>query len=329
MILKSLSDQILLEKTTKLAQEERRITSEILWCLLEVETRLLFASLGFSSLYEFCTQHLGYSEGSAHRRISAMRLLKSLPKEIQNKTEEKMISGDLSVTNLSLVHRFLKTEKKFAAKTYSDDEKSQLIDSLEGLSKKAAEKLLADIQPAFIPQEKERILSSTQTEIKFVATDGLMNKIKRVKELTAHANPNPSYAELFEKMTDLMLAKIEPQLENKSKSKNENETGNENKLSPQNSTSLESSASTPITAKTKPNSRYIPASIKREVWNRDHGSCTFRSENSGKVCGSKFGVEFDHVKPFSFGGTHVTENLRLRCKQHNALEAERAGIRRQ
>ncbi len=35
----------------------------------------------------------------------------------------------------------------------------------------------------------------------------------------------------------------------------------------------------------------------------------------------KYGLEIDHIKPFSVGGLATQENLRLRCRSHNQLAA--------
>lgn len=69
-------------------------------------------------------------------------------------------------------------------------------------------------------------------------------------------------------------------------------------------------------------SRYIPAAIRREVLERDGGRCTFIG-HSGHRCENQFGLEFDHITPQSRGGASTTANLRLRCRTHNQLEAER------
>ena len=68
--------------------------------------------------------------------------------------------------------------------------------------------------------------------------------------------------------------------------------------------------------------RHIPAEVRRQVWERDGGRCTFVAE-SGHRCGAKAGLEFDHVQPIARGGESVAGNLRLRCRTHNQFEAER------
>ena len=57
-------------------------------------------------------------------------------------------------------------------------------------------------------------------------------------------------------------------------------------------------------------SRIIPSSIKLEVWKRDNGMCV--------QCQSKDELHFDHILPFSKGGTSIkVENVQLLCARHN------------
>ncbi|MBI1791025.1 MAG: HNH endonuclease [Acidobacteria bacterium] len=56
--------------------------------------------------------------------------------------------------------------------------------------------------------------------------------------------------------------------------------------------------------------RLIPTPIKVEVWKRDRGRCV--------MCGAADELHFDHVLPYSRGGTSVTaENVQLLCARHN------------
>jgi hypothetical protein len=68
--------------------------------------------------------------------------------------------------------------------------------------------------------------------------------------------------------------------------------------------------------------RHVPAHVRREVWQRDQGRCTFVSD-SGHRCESRTRLEFDHVTPVARGGEATIVNLRLRCRAHNQYEAER------
>jgi hypothetical protein len=62
--------------------------------------------------------------------------------------------------------------------------------------------------------------------------------------------------------------------------------------------------------------------VKRAVWQRDGGRCTFVGE-SGRRCEAKRGLEFDHVTEYARGGEATVDGIRLRCRGHNQLTAER------
>jgi len=68
--------------------------------------------------------------------------------------------------------------------------------------------------------------------------------------------------------------------------------------------------------------RWIPAALRRDVWRRDQGRCSFVGED-GHRCNETRGLEFAHVKPWAKGFGHSVTNLCLRCIAHNAWEAER------
>lgn len=59
-----------------------------------------------------------------------------------------------------------------------------------------------------------------------------------------------------------------------------------------------------------PHRRVIPTSVKLAVWKRDSGKCV--------RCGATDELHFDHILPYSKGGTSITaENVQLMCARHN------------
>jgi hypothetical protein len=63
-------------------------------------------------------------------------------------------------------------------------------------------------------------------------------------------------------------------------------------------------------------SRIIPSAIKLEVWKRDNGCCV--------RCGSTDNLHFDHIIPYSKGGSSlVAENIQLLCARHNISKKDR------
>ncbi len=67
-------------------------------------------------------------------------------------------------------------------------------------------------------------------------------------------------------------------------------------------------------------SRHIPAAVRRHVWRRDDGQCAFRGP--GGRCGERGFLEFHHVRPFAEGGPPTADSIELRCRAHNAYEAD-------
>ena len=59
----------------------------------------------------------------------------------------------------------------------------------------------------------------------------------------------------------------------------------------------------------------------RTVWVRDLGRCAFVSKD-GRRCNERGFVEFHHVVPHGVGGPPTVANVQLRCKPHNAYEAD-------
>jgi len=64
--------------------------------------------------------------------------------------------------------------------------------------------------------------------------------------------------------------------------------------------------------------RLIPTNVKVEVWKRDKGCCVY--------CGSNVNLRYDHIIPFSKGGSSTTAaNIQLLCascnlKKHDNIE---------
>jgi hypothetical protein len=61
--------------------------------------------------------------------------------------------------------------------------------------------------------------------------------------------------------------------------------------------------------------RMIPPSVKLEVWKRDKGKCV--------KCGSTDNLHFDHIIPFSLGGSSlVVKNIQILCARHNIAKRD-------
>ncbi|HEY8279858.1 MAG TPA: HNH endonuclease signature motif containing protein, partial [Bdellovibrionota bacterium] len=67
----------------------------------------------------------------------------------------------------------------------------------------------------------------------------------------------------------------------------------------------------------------IPPTLRREVWARDQGVCTYQSPDTNKICGARDLIQIDHIQPLALGGKNELANLRLLCAAHNRARAEK------
>ena len=67
----------------------------------------------------------------------------------------------------------------------------------------------------------------------------------------------------------------------------------------------------------RPRRETIPKSVKMYVWQRDGGRCV--------ECGSNEKLEYDHIIPFSKGGSNTDRNLQLLCERCNRFKGAKIG----
>jgi hypothetical protein len=343
MLLNKIPSSLLITELKSLVDEERKLTVRILHYLKEIEARKLHLEAGFSSLFEYCVKELGYSEGSAHRRLSAMRLIRDLPE-----TEKAIEEGRLSLTAAAQAQTYFREVAKTRGPILRQ-EKIAIIAQLEGCSTRECERALIALDPnPILPAEKTKPLSEEHTLIQFVADRALLAKLERLKGLLAHQNFSGDYAKLFNRLADLGLEKLgygvsarrdsqkgkpgSPEAEKPGKAPitlNKPSNPNENEKDSQ-SADVKAGAQTNSgsNAQTPGPSRYLPAAVKREVWKRDGGRCVYVDPKAGRRCSSRHGLQFDHIHPHARGGEGSAQNLQLLCGAHNRYRAEKMGLRR-
>ena len=233
-IFRALSDEDLLRQTLDKTAQERNLTAEVLKLLEEINRRKLFAARGFSSLYAFCVEYLGYSEASAHRRVASVYLMSQVPE-----VEEKIRNGSLTLSNVAQAQVFFQAEAK-NKNPLSTHEKRTLLEKLEGKSARQAERELIGLSSnpeALISKDRIRPITQDHYEIKFIADQALLDLLTQVRGLLAHKNPNFTTAELISEMAKMTLVQLKPKKpkekvrgkDKSEKSSNENALG-ENSL---------------------------------------------------------------------------------------------------
>ena len=303
MNLKHLTNPQLHLQTVSRSEHERATTIEILWHLRENERRMLYAEMGYRDLKEYCVKELKYSEGSAWRRISAMRLLKEVPE-----VETNIQSGDLNLTQISLAHSHFREVKS------SPSEKREVLLSLENQSLKSTERILAERKPEDVelkPSESERPLRGQRLEVTLILDEELQKDLQEIEVLLGKPY---SKLELLRMMTKRTLQTLRKKAEPKSQSKVQPKKECQVQLQKERKAQ-------PLRSEVAAKSRYVAAGVRREITIRDQDRCQYRDPQTGRQCEARFHLQIEHKIPFAKGGSHDPENLQLLCSNHNRLRA--------
>ena len=281
MNLTALSNLELIKEIQKLTGTEREVTLKILYHLIEIEDRKLAIQLGYSCLYAYCVRELKYSEPSAYRRVAASESLKLNPE-----LGELFLAGKVTLCTMAAARVALR-EKRAEVTQIIGRSKSEvqalLAPTVESKPKEVIKPVIVKSSaPLFNNTPKEE-----RYEIRFSISKESYQKLTQAKDKLSNSLKR-----------DLTVEGLVSKLV-------------EHYLSPK-----ERRAAT-ISSKL----RYIPSSLRRRVFERDHGCCSYVSPDGQRCTESKF-LHIDHIVPFAKGGKTELSNLRLLCSQHNKLCAE-------
>ncbi|QLY26886.1 HNH endonuclease [Bdellovibrio sp. KM01] len=327
----------LIGRLEKLAQSERKLTHLILCHINEMESRRLYAELGFDSMFRYLTTHLKYSEDAAYRRLSAARLLKKSP-EIAERLED----GRLTLTQLTQVQSALRQEIKKSG----EDSKSlsaivpQILKKIESKSSFETKKTLAQefnfpivTIENMIPQRDDSV------RLEITLTTEQLKTLETARDLMSHVLPDGNWAELLTLLAQKQIQKIlGKEACSKSNSRpvtlNKEQGAKNTYRNPP--TETKSLSTKPNQIATKKSTRsflvarkrgHIKVTSKREILISAGYCCEYEHPISGVKCGSKFQLQFDHIQPVALGGSDGDHNLRVLCRTHNIAEGNRMGLK--
>jgi hypothetical protein len=154
--------------------------------------------------------------------------------------------------------------------------------------------------PPETPAPRRRLapLSSGRFALQLTLAQETHDKLRYAQALLGHAVPSGDLAQVLDRALDALIARLEQRR------------------------FAAGPRSRPRHGRAQANGRYVPAAVRRAVWRRDGGRCTFVSER-GRRCAARTRLEFDHIEPMARGGESTVTGLRLRCRAHNQYEAER------
>jgi len=284
--LTELSNSELINQLENLVAQEKETTTDIIRHLSEVEVRKLYMEMGCSSLFDYATRGLGYSEASAVRRIKVARAAVSVP-EICNYIVDDKVS-------LSAVTA--------CAGVLIKENGKQVLEQLKGKTKEEAEWISASFNPVSSSSVKDKIKKvvigsapSPQTnlftvpeqfptksfcnhwegksgekfKISFTANPEFMEKLTRAQELMFSGNPDNLLLEnIFGEALDLYIEKHCPK--EKQKRRDARAVKQETPTEATELVTTPSKDNTKLATITTPTStRYIPAPIRDKVLQRD------------------------------------------------------------
>lgn len=307
MSLQALTNQILLSEFKTLVQQERRISREVLEFIAEIESRRLFLNEGYTSTHDWLVAVHGYSHGAAGRRVSAARMLCAVPE-----ISEKIETGEFCMSSLSRIQSAIRLEEKRSGEVMSAEKKSELLAEMELKPKAEIERSLAELFSSTAPaREVCQPKADGQTRMHVTFSEEQMRKIERAAELLSHKVESTSLADAFVAMAEIVIAAKDP-LEKNVKprlTKNDAQVDRCGVLNDREATTPNQAAA-------------IKLSTRNFVYRRDGDRCQFETAN-GVVCGSRKFTQIDHIIPRALGGSNDVENLRVLCRSHNLLMAER------
>lgn len=318
--LTSLSSPELLARAHRLVEHSCRTEAQLLLYLGEIDDRKLYLERAFPSMFAFCVDEFKFSEAAAYDRITVARAGRQLPAVI-----DALRSGQVHLTGLRLLVPHLKPENQGGVLAQAAGKTKREIEELVArlapqpavpdVVRKLPEQSPRDHADAFppapdtstaTPQNREdhraviAPLSEASIKIQFTASHALRDKLREAQDLLRHRIPAGDLACVFEKALDVLIEHVK---------KNRFAT-NRRPRPPSPDTGA------PTT------SRHVPDHIKRIVYERDGGRCTFTDER-GQRCAQTGGLEFDHVDGFARTHRHEPDRMRLLCRAHNQYEAER------
>jgi len=328
--LSHLSDESLLRALIALVAQDRTTTAELLAHIAEVDERKLYLPAGYPSMYLYCVDAFHMSEQTAYKRIFVARAARRFPAIFTAVAEGwlhlsavVLLAAHLTEANAdeligAATHRTKAGVEKLLAERFPQ---SDLLSWVEAIPTPGSDSgpdpdpdppcsgnVTHQLSPGKVDASSisrpgvdrgpVKPLSSQSFALQVTIDRQMHDDLRYAQSLLGHQVRAGDLTEVLR----LVLKAAIRQLEKRKFA---------------------------ATAKPRPghkrpstNPRHIPAHVRRAVWERDQGQCTFVSE-TGHRCPATEPLEFDHALEVARGGEATVEGVRLLCRAHNQHAAER------
>jgi hypothetical protein len=337
---------------------ERSAAAEFLRALADFDARRGWEPLGHASLFAFLTAELGLSKGAAYVRFSAARLLQRFPAVIEPIRDGRLcLSSVGELARVATERNFAEVLPRFfgcssrearevAAVIAPREEPSRMMIVTRALPSAALQLVPStpvavaalpapppapglttqgpvrsvevrahELAPVRVPEQRTEIepLSAGLRRVHMTVSRETLALFDAARDGLSHTAPNAS-------ADQVLRAAFEALLEKQAKARGQ--VTHPRKTVAAAPANAQVSGDPPRHRRAGPRSA-IPAAVRRAVWSRDAGRCTWPIDGGG-TCGSTHRLEVDHVVPWAKGGDDSAGNLRLVCGRHNAIAARRA-----
>lgn len=323
---KGLSDARLLLHLRALLRRGRSVEAEVIAHLGEIDARRLYLAQACPSMFHYCVQVLHFAEGVAYKRIAVARATRRFPGLL-----EALADGDLHLSAASLIAPHLSAGNVV----------EYLALARHATSREIRQRIADRMPKPALPASIRRVPGTRRYCIRFVVDHEVHEQLQELRALLRDSIPNGDVAKILARAVGALHAQIHERKlggggarrgsrspaasarravpPETTRSSKHGEAAAEF-AKPATGTKSAREAAQPGRATP---SRHIPAAIRRAVWERDGGRCTFESRG-GRRCGSREFLEFHHQRPWARCREHTLDNIALHCRAHNQHEANLA-----
>ncbi|MCB9882073.1 MAG: HNH endonuclease [Planctomycetes bacterium] len=352
-----LSDDELCSQATQLAGITLKHTAELIAHISVIAEKQAFRP-EYTSLFTYCINELGLSEGETHVRTQVANVCRRFPQLLDSLGANRM-----SLTVAGKLAPHLNMENA-----------SELIAACEGMTRRQVEEYLVQFKHGREVTPGIRVVSLANTlpgptkdeanheptsegssvpilpvpnlhrpvrriepvkpdvfNFRFAASGAFRNKLERLAEVVGVVDVAGKLAELLDMAIEHALEAKDPQRKLERRRKREARKAS----AEQGANAAPASASprpdevaiaieieiAPPVVPPKPSSRYVSSELRELAFERANYRCEFVT-GGGVRCIERTGLHIDHIVPHGLHGPTVLANLRCFCGAHNRWVAE-------
>jgi len=272
----------IIRRLESLRGREHAATCELIETLATCHRTKAHLDAGYASVWDLLVRRLQYSPAAASRRHAAMKFALATPRALDLLRAHR--------TNLTALAKAVSLLRNASAEVVDLISPSSTVPDDPNPTKHAEPAEPAEIRPS-----KTDLTSAAEPQrrvaLSFTVDESTFAGFERAKAIVSRKRPVGLTLEaVFEELVDFYLAKKAPK-------------------------------DRPAKPAPPMRSRHIPTATRDHVLHRDGLRCSYVGPD-GTRCGTTYGLQIDHILPWSRGGTHDAANLRVLCGQHNRRRNE-------